>query len=250
MNDVKTINQRTRAAGWLLGLLAIAVTTGCGPGSGSPAALVLPTDTLLNLACAEVGVNDEQCVLDDPENPFRHVAVANFDDALEMQGLPQPPNYKFFLADDIPPGPSGAKARFYLWATALALQPSGENQWYTALYLHELFNANSDPVTRDQAVKAYRSVLQNFFGSVTFFPSGVLDANGNEIVLPSQLDLLTADNVYRPAATGYASLFSLPGDTPGETQVRVLEAIRDWGFTYVPCSANCPVDGVVSVNVF
>lgn len=231
MKDVNTEKFRTRTAGWLLGLLTMISVTACGPGDGTPVALVLPTDTLLNLRCAEVGINNETCVLIDPENPFRHVAVANFDTNLEAQGLPQPPNFKFFLNDDIPPGPSGAKARFYLWATALALQPSGENQWYTAQALHELFDANSDPIIRDQARKAYFSVLQNFFGSVTFF---------NDISV--QLNLLVGDNLFRQASTGFATLYDSPADT--------LNAISVEGFTYTPCTITCPDDGVMSVNVF
>ena len=32
--------------------------------------IVLPTDVVLSLACADVGIADETCVLDDPENPY------------------------------------------------------------------------------------------------------------------------------------------------------------------------------------
>jgi len=238
MNDVTTIKRRTRAAGWLLGLMAMAAMTGCGPGSGSPAALVLPTDTLLNLRCADAGINDETCVLIDTENPFRNVAIAEFDVNLDMQGLPQPPNNKFNLSLDIPAGPTGAKARFYLWATALARFPSGENQWYTARALHEIFDANSDPLIQAQAIRAYRSVLDNFFGTVTFFgPFGV-----PPVFISVQLNLATADDLYRPAATGFAPLFSTPLTAQGE--------MASWGYTYVPCTVTCPDDGVISVSAF
>jgi hypothetical protein len=238
MNDVKPKKLRTRAAGWLFGLMAIVTVTGCGPGDGAPVALVLPTDTLLNLRCAEVGIHDETCVLIDDENPFRFVAVAEFDVNLEMQGLPQPSNFKFNLVQDIPPGPTGAKARFYLWATALAKAPySGENQWYTARALHEVFNANADPVIQAQAIKAYRSVLDNYFGTVTFFgPFG-----NPPVSISVQLNLLVGDDLYRPAATGFTPLFATPLAAQG--------AIASWGFTYIPCTITCPDDGMLFVNV-
>ena len=94
-------------------------------------AILLPTDLVVNLACAEVGVGFEQCVLEDPENPFVLVATPEFN--------PNNPDgfTKFDLAANIPAGPTGAKARYYLWATALARSPSGENQWYTAQARHE-----------------------------------------------------------------------------------------------------------------
>ena len=122
---------------WLMASVLISVVLmigGCG-GSGSPDSndgqvineIVLPTDLLLNLNCANVGVAFETCIEEDPENPFRTVTILEFDvnnpDA----------EIKFDLANQIPAGPTGAKARFYLWATALARRASGENQYYTAL---------------------------------------------------------------------------------------------------------------------
>ena len=153
-----------------------------------------------------------------------------------MQGLPQPPNFKFNLAMDIPAGPTGAKARFYLWATALANAPMGENQWYTARALHEVFDANGDPLIEAQALKAYRSVLDNFFGSVTFFgPFGI-----PPVVISVQLNLLVGDDLYRPAATGYTPLFPTPLAAQG--------GIASWGYTYTPCTITCPDDGFMFVN--
>ena len=85
-------------------------------------------------------------------------------------------------------------------------------------------------------MKAYRSVFDNFFGSVTFFgPFGAA-----QVSIPFQLNLLVADNLYRPAATGYARLFA--------TQLEALAAIGEWGYTYIPCSTDCPNDGLLYVN--
>jgi len=134
----------------------------------------------------------------------------------------------------LPPGPSGAKARFYLWATALARRPSGENQYYTAKALHELFDANSnvlstDELAREQALKAYKSVLDNFWGSVTFFECDLCapDENGDLIKFPAQLNLEVGDDLFRFESTGFKMLIE-----GGE--IRVLERLGQWGYTYDP----------------
>jgi hypothetical protein len=217
----------------VLACLCLLAASGCDGRSDSDGVVVnqilLPTDTLLNLACADVGIAAETCVLEDPENPFAFVPVPEFDvnnpDA----------ETKFDLASKIPAGPAGAKARFYLWATALARRPSGENQWLTARALHELFNSNSDPLIQAQALKAYRSVLDNFFGSVTFF-----ECCGG-VAFPGTLNELVADDLYRTAATGYVRL--VPGDP-----VNVLSLIGEWGYTYRPATPPNFDNGLVFVN--
>ncbi len=213
--------------------LVILFTSGCKEPSDSDGVnittIVLPTDTLLNLNCADLGINSETCVLDDPENPFRSVATNEYDvnnpDA----------ETKFDLANKIPAGPSGAKARFYLWATALARRASGENQWYTARALHELFDANSDPIVREQALRAYRSVLDNFFGSVTFF-----ECCGG-VSFSATLNELVADDLYRTEATGWVRL--VPGDP-----LLVLSLLSEWGYTYRPATPPDYNDGLVFVS--
>lgn len=244
-NQVQIINKiaTTRAIA-LAAVASLALgLAGCGS-SGEPDAgdgllfnqVLLPSDTLLNLACADAGINQETCVLGDPENPFVTVIIPEFD--------PNNPDAasKFDLAAQIPAGPTGAKARFYLWATALARRPSGENQYFTAQALHELFDANSDPLIQEQALRAYRSVLDNFFGSVVFFACcGDLDPQGNPIPFSVQLNQLTADAIYRTAATGYARL--VPGDP-----LLALSLLAEWGYTYLPASPPNFDDGVIYVN--
>jgi len=190
--------------------------------------IVLPTDVVLNLACENVGIYPENCVLGDPENPFITTTIVEFD--------PNNPDQddKFDLNATLPPGPAGAKARFYLWATALARRPSGENQYYTAKALHELFDANSnvlstDELVRAQALKAYKSVLDNFWGSVTFFECELCapDENGDLIKFPAQLNLEVGDDLFRFESTGFKMLIE-----GGE--IRVLERIGQWGYTYDP----------------
>lgn len=229
----------------LLGTAALA-TAGCNSerdeGDGELFnAIVLPTDVVLDLYCADVGVHPETCVLQDPANPFATTSIIEFD-----VNNPEAAN-KFELFNSLPPGPDGAKARFYFWATALARRPSGENQFYTALALHELFDANSndleqDELVREQAKKAYRSVLDNFFGSVTVFECcPAASPDGEPVPFSVPLNELTADALYRTDATGYRRL--VPGDP-----ILVLELLLDWGYSYQPATPPNFNDGVVSVN--
>lgn len=203
--------------GLLTVLLGIFALSGCEERDGGDGEtineIILPADVVLNLACENVGINAEQCVLEDPENPFALVATLEFD-----VNDPDGPT-KFDLLAGIPPGPTGAKSRFYLWATALARRQSGENQWYTARALHELFDANSNPaskdeVVREQALKAYRSVLDNFFGSVTFFGS-----------VPASLNEQTARDLFYTDETGFERLVPLPLSD-------MIELFAEWGYRY------------------
>ena len=233
MNNAHRQFGRTSVMKKLVLLATALIVSGCeSPGSGDGTVineLLLPTDTLLNLACADVGVGFEPCVLNDPENPFATVATPEFNvndpDA----------RTKFELANDIPAGPTGAKARFYLWATALARRTSGENQWYTARALHELYDANSDTLIQEQALKAYRSMLDNFWGSVTFFEccGGVsFSVNLNE---------QTADDLYRTDSTGFVRL--IPGDP-----LNAQSLLAEWGYTYRPATPPQFNDGLVTIN--
>jgi len=230
----------------LLGLV-IVLTSSCeGPSEndGVPVnGILLPTDVVLNLACENVGIADETCVLRDPENPFVTTAIIEYD-----ANNPGADN-KFDLYNSIPAGPTGAKARFYFWATALARRQSGENQFYTALALHELFDANSNQVSQDelvraQALKAYRSVLDKFFGYVTVFtrcpgasPTGV------PVAFAVPLNELTADALYRTERTGYRRL--VDGDP-----ILVLELLLEWGYSYQAANPPNYDDGVITAGEF
>lgn len=233
----------------VLGLLGLIVltTSGCEERDANDGtvinSLLLPTDVVLNLACENVGIAGETCVLGDPENPFSTIAIIEFD-----ANNPDADN-KFDLFNSIPAGPTGAKARFYFWATALARRQSGENQFYTALALHELFDANSnllskDELIREHALKAYRSVLDNFFSSVTVFTCcpGASPV-GEPVAFAVPLNELTADNLYRTDATGFLRL--VEGDP-----ILVLELFVDWGYTYQPANPPNYNDGIVGVAEF
>ena len=206
--------------------------------------ILLPTDVVLNLACENVGVHPETCVLEDPENPFAAVPISEFDPF-----NPEDPFNKLTLEVNIPAGPTGAKARFYFWATVLARRPSGENQYFTALALHELFDANSnalseDELVREQALKAYESTLFNFFGSVYVRTCRVVDGCNPPVNFFVSINETVADNLYRTEATGWRRL--VPG-----VPLAAIEQMINWGFTYDPCTdlPDC-TNGVVSVARF
>lgn len=237
--------------GVLILLMGLAVTTTAGCSSERDAndgvlfnTILLPTDVVLSLACENVGVHPETCVLDDPENPYVNVPITEFD-----VNNPDDPFNKLTLNAAIPEGPTGAKARFYLWATALTRRASGENQYFTALALHELFDANSNPLEQDelvraQALKAYESVLVNFFGSVAVRTCRVVDGCDPPVNFSITLNERVADNLYRTEATGWRRL--IPG-----IPLAAQELMLDWGFAYDPCT-DLPActNGVVSVAEF
>ena len=206
----------------LLAFAALAVS-GCNERSKNDGEVInnilLPTDVVLNLFCPDVGINDEQCVRDDPENPFATVAVLEPDQVPEDEDGNPLADDKFALADALPQDSSGAKARFYLWATALAGRQTGENQWYVARALHELYDANSNRVFEDELIKehakrAYRSVLDNFFGSVSFDVFGPFRLN----------EIVARSIIFSEDQTGYRSLVD------SEVDGRVL--LGEWGYTY------------------
>jgi len=156
----------------------------------------LPTDAFTYLYCPEVGVGEENCVLFDPGNPYVRASVTD--------------DTKFQLADDAP----SAKSRFYLWSTALARNPRGENQFYTADSLHSIFSLEASVLAQDQAKKAYRSVLDNFFGSVTFSEAGVSFLLRNFV----------ADRIVNPGNAGLPQLYA--------SQPLALQALDEWGYLY------------------
>ncbi len=235
---------RSRSLMILLSCFGVLIAGGCESPSDEDGVvintIVLPTDVVLSLACANVGIYQESCVLGDPENPYVTTPIIEFD-----PNNPDADN-KFDLFNSIPAGPTGAKARFYFWATALARRQSGENQFYTALALHELFDANSnqlsqDELIREQALKAYKSLLDNFFGSVTVFeccPGASPVGEPVAFAVP-----LKADNLFRTDATGFRRL--VDGDP-----ILVLEVFVDWGYTYQAATPPNFNNGVVTVAEF
>jgi hypothetical protein len=208
---MKNINYKEQHLDILIAILIagsmIFLTAGCSEDNGGTIqnTLELPTDSMLDFYCENEGVYLEKCALKDPGNPYASVAVTE--------------DNKFQLNDDAP----SAKSRFYLWATAMARLPSGENQYYTALSLQEVFAESGSPTTRDQAVKAYRSVLDNYFFAPTFF---IVTVNGEEVAFAVSLKDVVGKNLYDPDAANLVSLYTDP--------VLALQDISEWGFIYNP----------------
>ena len=168
----------------------------------------LPLDSTLNFACEDEGIFPDDCVLDNAENPYASVAVTE--------------DNKFQLSDEAP----SEKSRYYLWATALAKGAGlqGENQYYTALSLHKVYAESDSPTTRDQAIKAYRSVLDNFFLAPTFF---LVTVTTGDVSFAVSLKDIVGANLYDPSADdGLLPLYSAP--------IFALEDISEWGYIYDP----------------
>lgn len=180
--------------------------SGCGEvdeGDGTVVnSINLPTDSSLTLYCPDAGIAANPCVLDDPENPY---AITPISDA-----------NKFDLSAAAP----SAKARFYLWATAQAISPRGENQFYVAGALQEMYGESGSELAREQALRAYRSVLDNYFYSVTFFEATWV--GGDDIYYPFPVRKLVGQNMYNPATL--TPLFDVPAEA--------LQMFGMWGYTY------------------
>ncbi len=181
----------------------------------------LPEDSVLTLYCPDAGIASEPCVLDDPENPYAitPVLAPNPDDSDpdEEEGAA----FKWALDRDAP----SAKARFYLWATAQAMSPNGENQYHVALALQGMYSESGSELARDQAIKAYRSVLDNYFDDVWFFKYPQTP-EPTEFLWPKKVRLLSIDN-----------LWDVPADRGGidplyTSELAALEALGEWGYTF------------------
>jgi len=173
----------------------------------------LPTDSLLTLYCADVGIYPNTCVLDDPNNPYRHVAVNE--------------ESKWDLNDDA----LSAKARFYLWATALANVATGENQYYVADALHALYTEGTSVNAKNQAKRAYRSVLDNFYASLTYWEAWWLsDVPTPVYAIP--LKDLTGMRIYDPVPDGLSPLYDY--DNADDYKYYGLYDLAQWGYSYDP----------------
>ena len=193
---------------WLASLFAVVATTfmaACSDIEGGDPVdeAALPLDSKIDLYCEDAGVYPDTCILDDPNNPYARANVSE--------------DNKFELNDGAP----SAKARFYMWATMLARNPSGENQYYTAVSLHEVYSESASVVIRDQTRKAYRSVLDNFFSSATFY---VVPVTQGDVPFAVPLKDIVGANLYQPTD---ASLVSLYTDA-----IFALQDMSEWGYIY------------------
>ena len=214
---------------------AILLTSGCSEVDGGSVqnTVELPIDSTLNFYCENEGVYPDPCVLDNPENPYANVPITEPSDE-----VPEPctelydPTSKFTLSDDAPSN----KAKYYLWATALArgVGLQGENQYFTAFYLHALYAVSGCPTTREQALKAYRSLLDNYFLGVTFDKYEVVpEPECIEVKVAAALKDRVGENMYAPTDPALISLYTI--------QDFALQDLGDWGYVYDP------VTGIMSL---
>jgi hypothetical protein len=227
MKILNYIEQRlNRIIAILIAGSMILVTTGCSEVDGGTVVneIPLPIDSTLNFYCADEGIYLEKCVLDNPENPYASVAITEPKDEEPDDPCTDlyDPTSKFTLSDDAP----SSKARYYLWATALArgVGLQGENQYFTAFYLHAVYAESGSPTTREQALKAYRSLLDNYFLGVTFDKYEV--AACEEVKVAAALKDRVGKNLYAPTDPALISLYSIPDSA--------LEDISEWGYIYDP----------------
>ena len=104
------------------------------------------------------GIHPSKVTLSNPNNPFREFAVSL--------------DARFDILDD-----GGNAAAFYAWAVVLAGQPTGENQYYTATKLRDMFLADEvaeedRAAVRDMAIEGFQRVLDCFPDSVFFDVTG------------------------------------------------------------------------------
>ena len=107
-----------------------------------------------------VGVHPDTSILEDPWNPFAGSLDPNSD-------------LKWDLMD------SGCDRAVYSWATALAIQPTGEHQFYTAACMHALYDGGRVDdedlyLVWTLAVRGYEQVLLSFPDSVTYDATGTI----------------------------------------------------------------------------
>jgi len=121
------------------------------------------------------GVHPSKVTLDNPRNPFRESGVSD--------------QTKFAILGD-----GGNAGAFYAWATILAEIPIGENQFFTAVKLRDLYESNEvaeedrDTVRR-MAIDGFQALLDCFPESWLFDASGTISFRFATLAYGQILDL-------------------------------------------------------------
>lgn len=133
---------------------------------------------VLEVRDERAGIHPNQSVLSDPNNPFASSAPRG-DVKWDIETY------------------SGNVAAFYGWATMLAIEPTGEHQFYVAQSLGDIY-ANGEAIQEDldtvleMAIAGYQSVLDNFPDAVSFDSTGTFSF---ELVTPAYLAILDLGGV-------------------------------------------------------
>jgi hypothetical protein len=230
----KTIEQNARGGrgellrGGLLVLLATALSA-CGNVDSTDGevrnTVTLPQDSVLSLFCPDAGIGSETCILSDPDNPYANTNV--------LAANPNDGNAEFKWALEAA-APSW-KARFYVWATAQAMSPQGENQYHVALALQGMYAESGSELARQQALKAYKSVLDNYYDDVWFFKFPTPPAQPTLFQWPKKVRLLSVDNLWDDSTDDNPlrdSSVNFPLVPLFDSELAALEAIGEWGYTF------------------
>lgn len=131
-------------------------------------------DLTLSLYSANEGIYPDTSALADPDNPFATSSLGA-ETKWDVQSS------------------EGPIAGFYVWATVLAREPSGEAQFYVGLDLATAFlsgdaNVVDPPEIQAQGIRAYQSVLDQFPDSVTYDATGTI---AYDLATPSYLGILS-----------------------------------------------------------
>ena len=125
-------------------------------------------DLTFQFHSTEVGIYPDASVLEDPNNPFvRSTLGAETKWQIQASGQPV--------------------AAFYAWATLLAREPGGEAQFYVGnnlLAIYQSGAASQEDLlkVKEQGIRAYQSVLDNFPDAVTYDATGTI---AYDLVTPS-----------------------------------------------------------------
>ncbi len=156
----------------LLGLVLVAVACGDDPVyefgfniTGIEFELFNPTE----------GIHPSKVTLSNPRNPFREFGVSD--------------DTKFDILAN-----GGNAGAFYAWATVLANIPIGENQFFTAVKLRDIYEANEvaeedRETVRQMAVAGFQTVLDCFPESVLFDATGTFSLRFATLAYLEILDL-------------------------------------------------------------
>ena len=147
------------------------------------------------------GIHPSDVTLDNPRNPFRNFIISD--------------DTKFAILDG-----GGNAGAFYAWATLLTAIPIGENQYFTAVKLRDIYRANEVPeedreTVRQMAINGFQSILDCFPDSLLFDVAG--------------------EFTFRLATLAYVEIIELNGVPQGDwvliTNSRgEPEAVRSTGF--------------------
>ncbi|MBT8470175.1 MAG: hypothetical protein KJN97_15625 [Deltaproteobacteria bacterium] len=104
------------------------------------------------------GIHPSKVTLNNPRNPFREFGVSD--------------DQKFAISGD-----GGNAGAFYSWATILAKIPIGENQFFAAVKLRDIYESNEvadedRETVRQMAVNGFQAVLDCFPESLLFDATG------------------------------------------------------------------------------